>query len=790
MKNLYLLVIGLTISTFLHGQVLRGKIADKNTGAPLAGVNIQYGGNGTVTDRDGNFSISCAGTTDVVVSHVGFETVRQAVQDCNTELNILLTPSTQVLSEVEITTTSALNRSMLSQPASITKLGSAEIKRGMGLFLDDAINANIPGVFMQRRTISAGQQFNIRGYGGGGPGVRGINSNFDQQGVKAYLNGIPVTDAEGITLMDDIDFGSVGNVEIIKGPSGSLYGLAIAGVINLQTIRPEKGKVSIGQDVLFGSYGLRRYTTHFESSTENNSILLNYGRQTYDGFMPHTNSEKDFVNVMGDFRLNEKQSLTTYFGYSNSYDARNGELTIDQYKNHDYSGNQAYIKNNAHSNIISFRAGIGHTYRFTQNISNTTSVFGTGLSNNNSSAGGWTDKTPVNFGLRSVFDTKFSLGSDFKLSGVTGVEAQKQYAQTIAYPMVVNNADPDGYNIIGTIRSNQTSISGTYSIFTEWTLTMPYNLSFTAGVGSSSMSIELRDKLYVAANNNAGNTVPSVYKTSYDHLVSPHVALNKVINNQLSVYASYSQGYRAPVASNIYTPLAGKANTGLKPEVGKQFEIGGKGSVMNDKLIYEVAVFQANFSDKMTTVAVPNADNTATLYTYVINGGKLNNKGVEALVKYTIFSSENGFVKFVRPFVNYTYSDFKYKRFTYQNNATQTPSDYSGKDVAGVPPTTLNAGIDFASNMGWYANVTYQYRDAMPITPDNATKTDSYALLNAKVGFRKTFGHLTGDLYFGANNITGEQYYQMVFINQLPDAYIPGPDEINYFGGLNLRYNF
>ena len=81
--------------------------------------------------------------------------------------------------------------------------------------------------------------------------------------------------------MDDIDFNSIGNVEIIKGPSGSTYGLAIAGVINLQTLKPEKGKTSIGQDVLLGSYGLNRFTTHVQTSTEKSSLVINYGKQNY-----------------------------------------------------------------------------------------------------------------------------------------------------------------------------------------------------------------------------------------------------------------------------------------------------------------------------------------------------------------------------------------------------------------------------------------------------------------------------------------------------------------------------
>jgi iron complex outermembrane receptor protein len=111
--------------------------------------------------------------------------------------------------------------------------------------------------------------------------------------------------------------------------------------------------------------------------------------------------------------------------------------------------------------------------------------------------------------------------------------------------------------------------------------------------------------------------------------------------------------------------------------------------------------------------------------------------------------------------------------------------------VAGVPPITANGGVDFATNPGLYGNVTYMYRDGMPFTPDGLNTAPSYGLLNAKIGYRRTMGvHFDVDAYFGANNITSVQYYQMVFVNQLPDAFLPGPNNINYFGGVNVRYIF
>lgn len=795
--TLFITAISISLAVSAQSSQLKGKVSDANNN-PLAGASIHLSGGGkTSTDNNGMFTIDCNNAKEITISHVGFGIYRQKLSDCNENIQVLLEPSTGNLNEVEITASSNPNKKLLYQPQSIVKLNEVELKRQTGLFLDDAINTNVPGVMMERRTISAGQQFNIRGYGNGVRGTNGVNSNFDGQGSKVHLNGIPITDAEGITLMDDIDFGSVSNVEVVKGPAGSLYGLAIAGVVNLETKKAEKGKTVIGQDALMGSYGLRRYTTHVEIGGERSSLMVSYGKQMYDGFMPHTASRKDFVNMMGEFTPNDKQKITTYVGYSNSYDQRNGELTIGQYDTFNYSGNPAYITNDAHSNVYSFRAGVGHQYKLNEHLANNTTVFGTGVSSNVSSAGGWTDKGAINYGLRSTFDTKFDINEKFALSGITGVEAQAQNAQTLGYGMVKDSLDPNGYYIIGAAKSNQYTMSKTYSVFTEWTLSMPKELSLTAGVGMSTMAIELNDRFYVAGNNTPTSTIHTgaPISTTYRDMFSPHVALNKVFNQQVSAYASFSQGYKAPVSSYFYIPLTGQLNTNLKPELGTQFEVGSKGNLLNEKLFYTVAVFNAIFSNKMTVVAVPNAAKTATSYAYVANGGQQDNRGLEVLVKYVAYKSQTGVLSSVAPFVNFTYSDFKYKDFKFQQLNKEKDSavitDYSGKRVAGVPPIVVNAGIDVVTRPGFYGNVTYSYRDAMYFTSDEANQTKAYSLLNAKVGYQHTFAdHFGVDAYVGANNITGTQYPYMVFLNQLPDAYLPAPHEINFYGGLNLRYIF
>ena len=251
------------------------------------------------------------------------------------------------------------------------------------------------------------------------------------------------------------------------------------------------------------------------------------------------------------------------------------------------------------------------------------------------------------------------------------------------------------------------------------------------------------------------------------------------------------------MGGNILISATGELNTGLKPEKGTQIELGTKGSFLDNKLFYTIAAFHTKYQDKFTAITVQDPSNTATLYSYLVNGGSLNNNGLELYLSYKAIASETGFIKLLQPFANLTYSDFEYENYQFErigkNPAGQDITiveDYSGKAVAGVAPIVFNAGIDVDTKIGLYGNVYYNYRDEMPYTSDGLNKTKPYSLLNAKLGFRKSIRHFDFDIYAGANNITGTQYYNMVFVNQLPDAFIPAPNEINFFGGANLGYTF
>jgi iron complex outermembrane receptor protein len=807
MKNVLLnLTLVLFMAMNAMGQTnVKGKVLDAITKKPLVGASVFIDNKKSTTDNNGSFNYVCNTKETIKISFVGYETKIENNKNCATDIIIYLNPTVLTLDEVEVSNSTNSNKTLLYQPAAITNLNQTDIKRATGLFFDDAIQTNVPGVQMARRSVGGGQQFNIRGYGNGVRGKNGTSSNFDGQGSKVYLNGIPITDAEGITTMDDIDFGSIASAEVVKGPAGSLYGLAIAGAINLKTIQPEKNKTSLGQEFITGNYGLRRNTTTFQTSNNSSSLLVNYGHQEIDGFTIHNASRKDFANVVNVYAPSDKQTVSTYFGYSNSYDQRAGELTIAQYEANDYSGNIDYIKRDGHSNVITFRAGITNTYKLNENLTSNTTLFGTNFTSNSSSAAGWTEKATGNYGVRATIDSKFDLNEKIKLSGITGIETQRQDAHVVGYSMKQNPFDTASvwkyqvspYWVINAATSDVNYISTSSSLFTEWTLSLPKDISITGGIGSSNMKITLNDRF-----NTALATRPSKFEKDYTGMVSPHFAINKIINKHISLYASYSKGYKAPVSSYFYittpavttpaTPATGRVNENLVPEVGTQIEYGTKGQIFDNKLIYELAYFHTVFENKMTAISVVSpANKSTTLYSYVVNGGEQRHFGVEGMIKYNLINNKDRIIKLISPFANFTKSDFSYaNNFTIQKSVTSI-ENYTGKQVAGVPNWIVNAGIDMQFKGGFYANLTYNYKDKTPITGLDDYWTTSYNLLNGKIGFSTLIDkHFNIDTYIGATNMTNTKYYLMVFANQLPDTYLPAPKNAMVFGGINLKYTF
>lgn len=678
----------------------------------------------------------------------------------------------QTLTTVEVT--GAAGQAPVGLPEATTTLGPQELHRSAGLFLQDEINLT-PGIYMQRRSMSGGQTIRIRGYSNGGDA-----GNFVGTGYKAYLNGIPITDAEGQTVLDDIDFANLGRVDVIRGPASSLYGAGIGGVVNFYSARSEQAGSAITQGLIGGADGLFRSDTRLSRVTDASSLALAYGHQGYQSYRIHSASKKDFGSLLGDFTPSAQQSISTYLSYANSRDLRAGELDSVSFAQELNAGEDKYLANNARSEIESFRTGVSQNYSYNDHVQSIATGYFGGNTLKDVYAAGINSKSNQTFGARFLLNTNF-VNATLPLRGTSGVDFEK------------TNVFAQGYgltnSVLGPLRSDIETHNMTYSVFTQWDASLPSDFTLTAGASANFLEYSIIDRM---ANTGNPTHADGSGRKTFDPVVTPRVALSKLFGPHFSAYASVSQGYSPPTSSDAVIPFTGEPNTGLKPERATQYEIGSKGSFLGERLSYQLSLFDMRVSDKLTPQGVFDTDGTV-LYSYTVNAGDQKDRGIELAAGYALVDVPSQFVSVVRPFVSYTYSDFKYSDFKSNNNDATSTVDYTGQHVVGVANNVVNLGVDAKLRSGVYGNATYHRTDGMPITYDNAHSAPGFSLVNAKLGVRHDFrDRFTLDAFVGGDNLTNSRYYTLVFLNHKfdsptpPNMYLPGPYSAKFYSGLRV----
>jgi len=701
------------------------------------------------------------------------------------------TKDTTTLKEVDI------NASRQIQP--VTTLTTQDLNRASGLNLQDAIN-DVPGVEMQSRTPWGGQHIVIRGYYPSMDNGRSDGENFSGLGYTLYINNIPVTDATGTTVMDDIDYSSLGRVDIIKGPT-PLYGSYVAGAVNLYTPIVPPNQTSIQETAIGGSYGLFRTNTSFMASDSTADIWANYGHQSYNGFRPNDGSQKDFASFAGNWHVSKKQTISAYFSYNHSNEELAGEIDSAAFYGRKAVSDSNYMLNSSHVDIQSFRGGITDKYQFNNHFSDETTVFMTGSKLNQAFAHGYTDEENLSFGARTVvnYDNNGEkLGINAAFLGFAFQRTDQNEQGNFILPFVSPPFNPTTPHISF---SDVQNYAMNYDIFTQWTFRLPKpQLSLTVG-GSLNFS-EFGTQNLVDSLTKLFLNDP-VYIKSFTPNFTPDIALKKVFNRNLLAYASVSMGYGAPALSQM-TNSNGQVNTDLKPETAIQYEVGVKGSAaQNHAFNYQVALYDLDVTNRLT----PETVDAVTSY---VNVGEQRNLGAEVSLSYNIIKDSHKAISLLRPWITYTYTDAKYVTFNSYgksvSGADTIVASFNGNKVAAVSPNVFNIGVDLATKYGFYLFTTFQYMDKAPVTFDNSTYMKSYNMLRLRIGYKKEIGRrFSGDIFVGADNLLSSTYYSMIFVGQNiqelaqgndpnvknggGDGYIlPGPYNATFYGGLTLKY--
>ena len=665
-----------------------------------------------------------------------------------------------------------------------------DINRNNPSFIEQSLGT-MAGVQVERRTQLGGQRIIIRGYGN--------DQKFNNWGTKMYWNNIPLTGADGVTVLDDINFGLINHIDVIKGPAATLYGGGSGGAIRFYT-KPETQKgTSITEQFNTGSFGLFQTSTSATNVGENHSITANFTHLGSDGYRPHGKSIKNFYTINGEFKLNDKQKITLLASHGNSLEQVSGQISYADYYNGIDDGNFAYIRRGAKTKFVTSRVGVGHVWNITKNFSNSTTLFYTGTTSDRIAAGAFETYSAPNYGLRSVFNLNQDWGN-FSSNTEFGVEMQQSSSliSNYRFKSVNINQEPvlrpmyDGSYF--KYLNNQSNYFAVEKLKYK-----PWDVMFLAGISFNQISYNRNDLfavpgLFVINGTNYYNKNLSFDK-KFDLVGTPHFALQKTWKDQI-FNLSYSEGYNPPTSATAFITGINVANDDLLPERAKMWDFSVQGILGKTNIDYQFSLFNINIKDKLTQSRGTSGNQT---YTYWTNTGDQTNKGVELSIGYA-YKPNNSFLTKIQPFVNYAYSDFKYSSLSINT----TDHTFGGNKVVGIPKHRVAMGLDFSTKIGLYLQNTFSYMGTVYTDFANTTKVKSFALLNSKIGYKHSFGKFDADIFVIGNNLTNQINYSFLFYghsindSDLDNQYLgtvstdvnPGPDKAYYLTGFNLKYNF
>ena len=235
MKQFSILLLTMLFCTTMWAQKvdIKGTVVDTN-GEALIGASVVVKGNtsvGTITDFDGNFSLSVPSeSTVIVVSYVGMDS-RELKVGKQRNFNISLSDNTQL---TEVVVVGFGQQKKASVVGAITQTTGEVLERSAGIgSVSAALTGNVPGV----ATIASTGQ----------PG---------EEDPRIYIRGAAAwnTDAQPLILVDgvereikSVDVTSVATVSVLKDASATaVYGVKGAnGVILITTKRGVEGKAKI-----------------------------------------------------------------------------------------------------------------------------------------------------------------------------------------------------------------------------------------------------------------------------------------------------------------------------------------------------------------------------------------------------------------------------------------------------------------------------------------------------------------------------------------------------------------
>ncbi|MGJ8514896.1 TonB-dependent siderophore receptor [Carnimonas bestiolae] len=597
------------------------------------------------------------------------------------------------------------------------------------------------------------------------------------------IDGLPAPMASIYGTLPDV--GVYDRVEILRGPSGLFNSTSeLGGIVNMVLKRPTdkfQGKVT-------GSYGSwnQRYLETDLSGPLNKSGSVR-GRMVVsnhktDGFAEHNDNTSN--NFFGTLEADLDDATTARVSFlrnqrdispNNGNPTRNGDLV--NFSRHKFFGakwNDFGSQQNDWVGELTHYFENGGVGRVAGRYSNRNADYnyafggGKGLDANDQltvggNAGSFSQHAlSLDASYSQPFGTfgnvsEFVLGTDYKRYATeteTG-KSQSLYGKGPAGMVDADNFEDIGYvNILDSARKgapgykyhNGRETHEEYGLYGKLTFRPVEPLALIAGGRLSSYRVNSR--IYNDTDIPGGSV--NTHRKD-DAKFTPYAGFVLDLGDHQSLYASYSQ---------VFDPQTDTDKNGhmIEPRKGEQYEVGVKGSYLDDKLNARVSLYRMYDKNRATAVKDTSASYSAAL-------GKTRNQGVEVEVIGSITSQWD-------VIAGYSYLDTKVESGDDENTFLL------------MPKSTYNLWTQYAFDSGWLNHFTVGggINGMSSFHSAQGVHAPGYATVDAMVAYDFT-SKLRGQL--NVNNIFDRKYYERV----------GGPNTFNIYGAprsavASLSYSF
>ncbi|WP_340105010.1 TonB-dependent receptor family protein [Rhodohalobacter sp. 8-1] len=601
----------------------------------------------------------------------------------------------------------------------------------------DDLTFTIPGVTISNReNYALGERMSIRGLGWRSP--------FGVRGVQVLLDDLPLTVADGQTIMSMIDPAMVRKIELLRGPSATFWGNSSGGVLHLSTV-PQRNAPLLQYRGYGGSFGTLKQELQWNYANERSRI---YGYTTYfetEGYRNYSAAQLFRSSIGLEHSVSDNGRLTLNANYTSMPKAQHpGALTESQLENDPKNARDNFRNSNAGKNFDQAMLGLSYLHTFSTGVLEVT-THGTYRDVENPLPFGFIGVERYAGGGRGIFSFKslpfrLDAGAEFKIQSDDRLET--------------NNINGE--------RGDQISVEQTESvvnsaIFMRTGIPVSDALTLSGGLRADWITFEAEDGL---GNNLEGE------RDFFS--INPSLGLNYTFNNS-QIFANFSTSFESPTTTELVNrPGGGNGfNQNVDPESTISFESGVRGTLPALNARYDVTAYRMLVKDLLVSFQTEESGPT-----FFRNEGTSDHYGIETSFQFT------------------THPIYSLELMANVMRAVFNGGDLDGNDLPGVP--SFQSGAILSLNPGTQRfTLEARHTGRYPADSQNSALTDSYVVTNLRWTTKSIplGGNTALRPFVNVGNIFDVTYATSVNINAFGGFYYEPGASRSLQAGLQFNFN-